>query len=66
MITCAASGFKVVLSGDPFQVDNHFLDSASNGLVFVTEKLKSSPMTGVVCFTKAERSPLAELAASIL
>ena len=66
VITRAASGTKVVLSGDPFQVDNHFLDSASNGLVFVTEKLKSSPMTGAVYFTKGERSPLAELAASML
>jgi PhoH-like ATPase len=66
VITRAASGTKVVLSGDPFQVDNHFLDSASNGLVFVTEKLKDSAMTGAVYFTKGERSALAELAASML
>ena len=66
VITRAAGGTKVVLSGDPFQVDNHFLDSASNGLVFVTEKLQGSTMTGAVYFTKGERSPLAELAASLL
>lgn len=66
VITRAANGTKVILAGDPFQVDNHFLDSASNGLVFVTEKLKNSPMTGAVYFTKGERSELAELAASLL
>ena len=66
IITRAAGGTKVVLSGDPFQVDNAFLDSASNGLVYVTERLKSSPMTGAVMFTKGERSPLAELAATYL
>lgn len=66
IITRAASGTKVILSGDPFQVDNHFLDAATNGLVYVTEKLKDSPMTGVVRFTTGERSPLAELAATLL
>ncbi len=66
IITRAANGTKVILAGDPFQVDNHFLDSASNGLVFATEKLKDSPMTGAVYFTKGERSALAELAATML
>ena len=66
IITRAAEGTKVVISGDPFQVDNHFLDQHSNGLVFVTEKLKESPMTGAVFFTKGERSHLAELAATLL
>lgn len=66
IITRAAAGTKVVLSGDPFQVDNHFLDSASNGLVHVTERVRESEMTGAVLFTKGERSPLAELAATRL
>ncbi|MCB9519662.1 MAG: PhoH family protein, partial [Myxococcales bacterium] len=66
IITRAAEGTKVVLSGDPFQVDNPFLDAASNGLVYVTEAVKSSPMTGAVYFTKGERSALAELAATFL
>jgi PhoH-like ATPase len=66
IITRAANGTKVILAGDPFQVDNHFLDSASNGLVFATEKLKDSPMTGAIYFTKGERSALAELAATML
>ncbi len=66
IITRAADGTKVILSGDPFQVDNHFLDQSSNGLVYVTERLKDSPVTGAVYFTKGERSLLAELAASRL
>jgi PhoH-like ATPase len=66
IITRAAEGTKVVLSGDPYQVDNHFLDQHSNGLVAVTERLKDSPITGSVFFTRGERSQLAELAANIL
>jgi len=66
IITRAAEGTKVVICGDPFQVDNPFLDASSNGLVHVTEAVKASPMTGAVFFTKGERSPLAELAATYL
>ena len=66
IITRAANGTKVVLAGDPFQVDNPFLDQKSNGLVYVSERLQSSPMTGSVFFSKGERSRLAELAATRL
>ncbi len=66
IITRAALGTKVVISGDPFQVDNAFLDSADNGLVYVTERLKRSPLTGAVMFSKGERGELAELAATLL
>ncbi len=66
VITRAADGTKVVLAGDPYQVDNHFLDQHSNGLVYVTERLKSSPITGTVFFSRGERSELAELAATQL
>lgn len=66
IITRAAEGTKVVLAGDPDQVDNSFLDSYSNGLVYVTERLRHSPVVGTVRFTQGERSPLAELAATCL
>lgn len=66
VITRAAEGTKVVLAGDPYQVDNHFLDQHSNGLVYVTSRLKSSPITGTVFFSRGERSELAELAATQL
>lgn len=66
IITRAANGTKVVLAGDPFQVDNPFLDQHSNGLVYVAERLKNSSMSGSVFFSKGERSRLAELAATLL
>ena len=66
IITRAAAGTKVVLAGDPDQVDNPFLDGQSNGLVYVTERLKTSPVTATVTFTQGQRSPLAELAATLL
>ncbi len=66
IITRAAEGTKIVLCGDPFQVDNHFLDAHSNGLVYVAERLKKADGTGTVFFTRGERSRLAELAATML
>ena len=66
IITRAASGTKVVIAGDPFQVDNPFLDQHTNGLVYTTERLKKSPLFGAVFFTRGERSQLAELAATLL
>ena len=66
IITRAANGTKVILAGDPFQCDNHFLDQHTNGLVYVTERMKSSPLAGAVFFTRGERSRLAELAATLL
>ena len=66
IITRAAAGTKVVIAGDPYQVDNHFLDQHSNGLTYVTERMKISPISGTVFFTKGERSELAEAAATLL
>lgn len=66
IITRAANGTKVILAGDPFQVDNPFLDQHTNGLTYVAERLKSSALTGSVFFTRGERSRLAELAATQL
>lgn len=66
IITRAANGTKVVLAGDPDQVDNPFLDAQSNGLVYVTERLKGAPISGTVTFSQGQRSALAELAATML
>jgi PhoH-like ATPase len=66
IITRAADGTKVILAGDPDQVDNPFLDSHSNGLVYVTERLRHSDVVGTVRFTQGERSQLSELAATCL
>ena len=66
VITRAGEGTKVVLTGDPEQIDNPYVDSSSNGLSYVVERLKGSSLVGHVTLTKGERSILAELAAQSL
>ena len=66
ILTRAGENSKVVLTGDPYQIDNPFVDSASNGLSYTVEKFKGEAMAGHVLLVKGERSPLAELAANIL
>ncbi|MBP2689717.1 MAG: phosphate starvation-inducible protein PhoH [Deltaproteobacteria bacterium] len=66
ILTRAGENSKVVLTGDPYQIDNPFVDSASNGLSHAVEKFKGESMAGHVLLVKGERSPLAELAANIL
>ncbi|MDP8222461.1 MAG: PhoH family protein [Candidatus Lernaella stagnicola] len=65
-ITRAGEGTKIVLTGDPYQIDNPYLDSSSNGLTYVVERLKGQPLAGHITLSKGERSPLAELAAQVL
>ena len=66
ILTRAGENSKVVLTGDPYQIDNPFVDSASNGLSCTVEKFKDEAIAGHVLLVKGERSPLAELAANIL
>ncbi|MDA8212109.1 MAG: PhoH family protein [Clostridia bacterium] len=66
MLTRAGEGTKIVLTGDPHQVDHPYLDSNSNGLTYVAEKFKDQGIAGHIIFTKGERSELAELAASLI
>ena len=66
IISRAGEGTKVVLTGDPYQIDNPYVDSASNGLSFSVERLKGQELIGHVTLTKGERSSLAELAANLL
>jgi PhoH-like ATPase len=66
ILTRAGENSKVVLTGDPYQIDNPFVDSASNGLSCAVERFKGEQMAGHVLLVKGERSPLAELAANIL
>jgi PhoH-like ATPase len=65
-ITRVGEGTKIVLTGDPYQIDNPYLDSNSNGLTYVVERLKGQGLAGHVTLVKGERSPLAELAATVL
>jgi len=66
IITRVGDGTKVVLTGDPYQIDNPYIDSSSNGLTYVVEKFKNQPIAAHVTLTKGERSALSELAANIL
>ncbi len=63
IITRAGKGTKIVLTGDPYQIDTPYLDSVSNGLSVAVERLKHEEMVGHITLDIGERSPLADLAA---
>ena len=66
IITRVGDGTKIVLTGDPYQIDNPYVDSGNNGLTTVVERFKNEPIAGHVTLTRGERSALAELASNIL
>ena len=66
IITRVGEATKVVLTGDPYQIDNPYVDATSNGLTTVVEKFKGHPVAGHVTLSKGERSALAELASNVL
>ena len=66
IVTRAGEGTKIVLTGDPYQIDNPYVDAESNGLTYVVERLKEQTISGHITMTKGERSELAELAANLL
>jgi PhoH-like ATPase len=65
-ITRAGEGTKIVLTGDPYQIDHPYLDSNSNGLTFVVERFKNERLAGHITLVKGERSDLAELGSKLL
>lgn len=66
IISRAGKGTKVVLTGDPTQIDNPYLDKDSNALTFTVGKFKEYPIFGHVFLERTERSELAALAADVL
>jgi len=66
IITRCGEGTKIILTGDPQQIDNPYVDHASNGLSVVAERFKRERIAAHVVLTKGERSELAELAANLL
>ena len=66
IVSRAGTGSKVVLTGDPYQIDSPYLDANSNGLSYLVEAFKGQPLFGHVIMTRSERSRLAELAAELL
>ena len=66
IITRAGEGAKIVLTGDIFQIDTPYLDSQSNGMSFLIDRLRGSSLYAHVSLEKGERSELANLASSLL
>ena len=66
IVSRAGEGTKIVLTGDPCQIDNPYLDSRSNGLAYTVERLKHQQIHGHVTLVKSERSTLAGIAAEYL
>ncbi|MEI8121403.1 MAG: PhoH family protein [bacterium] len=66
IISRAGEGTKMILTGDPYQIDNPYLDASSNGLAYAAERMKTQAIHGHVTLTKSERSTLAAIAASLL
>ena len=66
ILTRAGDGTKIVLTGDPFQIDNPYVDASTNGLSYLAEHFKHLDIAGHVTLVKGERSKMAELAGNLL
>jgi PhoH-like ATPase len=66
IITRSGDGTKIVLTGDPGQIDNPYVDSASNGLTIAAERFRGEKLAAHILLAKGERSDLAEIAANAL
>jgi PhoH-like ATPase len=66
ILTRVGEGSKIVLMGDPEQIDHPYLDAYNNGLTYVVERFKDQVISGHVKLLKGERSGLARLAADLL
>src|ERR1700674_4700681 len=63
IISRAGQGTKVILTGDPTQIDNPYLDKDSNGLTYTVGRFCDQKIYGHIRLDKTERSQLAALAA---
>jgi PhoH-like ATPase len=66
IVSRSGEGTKMVLTGDPYQIDNPFLDASSNGLTYAAERLKEHAIHGQIMLKSSERSKLAGIAAEYL
>jgi len=66
IITRAGENTKIVFTGDIYQIDTPYLDSQSNGLSYLIDRIKNHPLYAHVTLEKGERSELANLASSLL
>ncbi len=66
ILTRAGEGTKIICTGDPYQIDNPYIDSDSNGLTYLVNRFKGEALAAHITLSKGERSALAELAANLL
>ena len=66
VVTRMSRGSKLVMVGDPAQIDNPYVDSRSNGLVYTRQRMRGQPFAAHIPLSKGERSPLAEAGARLL
>ena len=66
IVTRVGYGTKIIFTGDPYQIDNPYVDSASNGFNYIISRFRDQPIAAHIELQKGERSDLAELAANIL
>lgn len=66
IISRAGDNTKIILTGDPYQIDNPYVDSTNNGLVHAVNRFKGERIAGHITLEKGERSELAELATNLL
>jgi len=66
VVTRMSKGSKLVMVGDPAQIDNPYVDSRSNGLVYTRNRLRGQSITAHISLTKGERSALAEMGAHMM
>ena len=66
VITRLGRAAKVVLTGDPYQIDNPYVDANSNGFTYLVNRFRDQAVSSHIELRKGERSPLAELAANLL
>jgi PhoH-like ATPase len=66
IVTRVGSGTKIIFTGDPYQIDNPYVDSSSNGFNYIVSRFRDQAIAAHIELQKGERSELAELAANIL
>jgi PhoH-like ATPase len=66
IISRAGEGTKIVFTGDIHQIDTPYLDTESNGLSYLIDRLKGQSIYSHITLEKGERSELANLANELL
>ncbi|HSW44394.1 MAG TPA: PhoH family protein [Phycisphaerae bacterium] len=66
VMTRISQAAKIVFTGDPYQIDNPYVDGNSNGFTYLVNRFRGQPSAAHIELHKGERSPLAELAANLL